>query len=81
MDTKMPEITTKRNQRVVLEHTNGPFKGLKQIMGHADDIDSPPPTTTGEFDITPGARKGIAGLVKSTPRYLLYRELICPTKT
>ena len=80
-DITMPDIDTRRNQRVVLEHTNGPFKGLKQIMGHVDNMGGgkgAPEATTEEFDITPGARKGIAGLVKSTPRYLLYREITKP---
>ena len=75
----MPDIDSTRNQRVVLEHTNGPFKGLKQIMGHSDDFKGePPPTVTPEFDITPGTRKGVAGLVKSTLRFLLYREITKP---
>lgn len=74
----MPEISN-RGRRVVLEHTNGPFKGLKQIMGHSDDFNGEPaPVTTDEFEINPGKRKGIAGLVKSTPRYLLYREITKP---
>jgi len=78
-DIVMPEPDTRRNQRVVLEHTQGPYAGLKQITGHSDELDpGPPPTMTEEFDITPGKRRGIAGLVKSTPRYLLYREITKP---
>ena len=78
MTQNMPEIS-KRNQRVVLEHTQGPFAGLLQITGHSDDFGGQqPPTLTDEFDIMPGKRKGCAGLVKSTPRYVLYREITKP---
>lgn len=75
----MPEMDSRRNLRVVLEHTNGPFKGLHQITGHSDDLDpGPPPALTEEFDIAPGKRRGVAGLVRATSRYLLYRELTKP---
>ena len=71
----MPDAPA-RNQRVVLQHTQGPYPGLFQIMGHSDAFGGQaPPITTEEFDISPGPRKGIAGLVKATPRYVLYREV------
>lgn len=77
---QMPEIATGRGQRIVLLHTRGPHKGLHQIMGHSDDFfgSGAPDTTTEEFVITPGTRKGIAGLVRSTPRYLFYKEVTAP---
>lgn len=85
MSENAPESTApvlpplQRNQRIVLEHTQGPFKGLHQITGHSDDFDgADPPTVTEPFDITPGKRHGVAGLVRSNPRYLLYREITAP---
>jgi hypothetical protein len=73
----LPE--TARNQRIVLEHTRGPYKGLKQITGHTDQFGGQqPPAITSEFDITPGNRKGVASLVASRPRFLLYREIFTP---
>lgn len=72
----MPDATN-RNQRIVLQHTTGPFAGGFQIMGYSDEFGTQlPPTLTDVFDISPGARKGRASLIKSTPRYLLYRELV-----
>lgn len=75
-DLSMPDISPTRNQRVVLEHTQGPYAGLHQIMGHSDDFNGEaPPDMTDMFDIQPGSRTAQASLVKSTPRYLLYKEL------
>lgn len=74
----MPDVLA-GGRRVVLEHTTGPYKGLHQIMGHTDDFGGKqPPTVTDEFDIQPFARRGVASLVRSNPRYLLYRELTKP---
>lgn len=77
---QMPEIATGRGQRIVLLHTRGPHKGLHQIMGHSDEFEGrTPDAVTEPFDITPGARRGMAGLVRSTPRFLLYKEINTPT--
>ena len=74
---EMPPLSV--GQRIVLEHTTGPYKGLKQIMGHSDEFGGqPPPASTEPFDISPGTRKGIASLVASKTRYLLYREVTIP---
>lgn len=72
--TTLPCI--KPNQRIVLLHTKGPFAGLHQIMGHSDEFEGrTPDAVTEPFDIMPGARRGMAGLVRSTPRFLLYKEI------
>lgn len=77
LDPVMPAIT--RNQRIVLEHTCGPYAGLHQIVGHSDQHGGQqPPALTEPFTITPGERMALASLVKSTPRFLLYRELTVP---
>ena len=67
-------------KRIVVEHTEGPFKGLMQITGTTDDFDgqSPPPITTEPFMIQPGQRMAIAGLVAAKRTYLLYREITKP---
>lgn len=77
-ESLLPPVT-ERGRRIVLQHVKGPFKGLMQIMGHTDDFKgTAAPIVTEEFDINPGTRKGIAGLVKSTRRYLLYKEIDKP---
>lgn len=68
-----------RNQRIVLEHTTGPYKGLFQVLGHTDEFEGEqPPLTSEVFTITPGERQGQSCLVASHPRYLLYREITAP---
>lgn len=78
---KMPEIA--RNQRVVLEHTAGPYAGLMQIIGHTDQFGGRQPDEITEpftIEFPPPARHNVlAGLVEAKPRYLLYRELSNPT--
>ena len=81
MDENTPALgpTFTRNQRIVLEHTAGPYAGLFQIKGHSDEFEGrQPPALTDVFEIQPGQRLGVASLVKSTPRYVLYRELTRP---
>lgn len=78
MTEKLPTVPS-RGQRIVLQHTAGPFKGLHQIVGHSDEFKgTQAPTLTEPSLITPGARQGVAQLVQSKPRYLLYRELTKP---
>lgn len=77
-DLRMPAVAS-RGQRIVLQHTQGPYKGLHQIMGHSDEFGGEQaPAVTEPFDITPGARRGLAGLVRSNPRFLLYKEINSP---
>lgn len=77
-DIVMPTVPAMR-RRVVLEHTCGPHKGLMQIMGTTDDIDgAQPPAVTDEFEISPWKRRGVAGLVRSNARFVLYREITAP---
>lgn len=69
-----------RNQRVVLEHKTGRFQGLFQITGHSDQFEgqSVPPVTP-PFRLWPREDETLlAGLIRSTPRFLLFRE-IAPT--
>jgi hypothetical protein len=71
----MPEIVPS-GRRIVLEHTAGPYVGLRQIMGHTDEFGGKPvPTLTDAFVINPGTRTAVAGLVRATPRFMLFREL------
>lgn len=77
----MPEISN-RGQRIVLEHTQGPHKGLMQIKGLVSDLGLPageaPPPLTDEFTIEPGTRQGQASLVRVSPRAFYYREITAP---
>ena len=78
MLTNLPEIP--RNQRIVLVHTQGPFAGLHQIMGHTDQFGGQqPPALSDIFDMIPDGRKGQASLIKSTPRAVFYREIAATT--
>jgi hypothetical protein len=71
----MPETVTPI-RRIVLLHSRGPYAGLHQIMGTTADFGGKqPPAVTDAFTITPGTRVGQASLMKSTPRYLLFKEL------
>ncbi len=76
MDIPFPQH--QQNQRVVLEHRAGPYAGLFQITGHASEIGDTPPSCTKPFEETVSGRWIQASLVKSTPRYVLYREIIAP---
>ena len=75
-----PLLTTSpRNQRIVLQHTTGPFKGLHQILGHTDELEGRDPEVfVPEIVINPHSRTGAASLVASKPRFLLYREVYNP---
>ena len=71
----LPEIG---RQRVVLEHTNGPYAGLRQIVGTLEDYAAQgitPPTYEEGIVITPGQRRGDASLIRCTPSFYLYREV------
>lgn len=73
-DLVMPSVP-ERGRRVVLEHTQGPFRGLRQIVGHTDEFKGQQPDIFAEgITIEPGRRIGVIGLVASFTRYVLYRE-------
>ena len=71
-------------RRVVLQHTQGPWTGLHQIVGRECELRAathtkqnlPMPITVGPFTagFGPGARESMAGLLQCKPRYWLYRE-------
>lgn len=74
MDIHFPQH--QQNQRVVLLHALGPHAGLFQITGHASELgDGPPPACTEPFSETVSNRVIVAGLIRSNPRYLLYKEI------
>lgn len=65
-------------QRVVLEHTNGPYAGLRQIVGTLEDYAAAgitPPSYEESIVISPGKRTGSASLIRCYPSYYLYREV------
>ncbi len=83
----MTELTTPsmlvadRPLRLILEHTRGPWKGLREIVGRSDDLpDSAQrlPSTEGPFNARPDNREAIAGLVKVEHGYAIYREIDTP---
>ena len=63
--------------RIVFEHTLGPWKGLREIVGTSADFgDVPaPPATTEPFTARPDKRPALAGLVLAGRLHLLYREI------
>ncbi len=63
-----------QRKRIVLLHTQGPYRGLYQILGTSDALGGVLPPTTGEFTISPHTRTSHANLVKVKVRYALYRE-------
>jgi hypothetical protein len=71
-----PEIS--RNQRVVVQHSKGPHKGLYQILGHTDDLPKGQVPSTTLATLIPDGRPAQIDLVASKPRYLLYREFVAP---
>lgn len=60
--------------RIVFQHTKGPLAGLYAIMGLSTDFGSDTLPTTAEGFEAHGQVISLAGLVKVTPRYALYRE-------
>lgn len=77
MDIQFPQH--QQNQRIVLEHTSGPHKGLFQITGHTGVFGGQtPPAATEPFPESITHRVIIAGLVASKRGYLLYREIHTP---
>lgn len=65
-------------KRVVLEHTNGPYAGLRQILGTTDDYADAGekiPSYVQEVVFSPGKRTGDASLIRSLRRHILYREV------
>ncbi len=72
MDENRPvlETPTAQPKRILLEHTNGPLKGLRGIM---EVKESPLPDCAQNF--TAHVRQiAFASLVKVELRYALYRE-------
>lgn len=63
-----------QEKRVVLLHTQGPWKGMKQILGTSAEFNGQLPVTTPEFNMAPDNRVNCANLVKMKIRYALYRE-------
>lgn len=76
-----PEIA--RNQRVVVHHQTGPYKGLFQIIGHTDETGGQVPPLVDDFKMTVGTKLNIRefpiGLIASKTRFVLYREITNPT--
>lgn len=72
----MPEIPN--NQRVVLEHRTGRFRGLFQIMGHVSEFQDGLPVVTPPTVEWPRKDAITACIVASRPRYVLYREITAP---
>jgi hypothetical protein len=67
--------------RVVLLTTTGPYAGLHQIQGRVSEIapkNEPLPELVPDVPFLDGHR-GMAGLIKFTPRYVLYKEVSGPT--
>ena len=67
--------------RVVLEHTQGRWSGIHQILGTVDQVKAD--MSIGELpgyipDINFGDRVNGASLVACKRSYVLYRELIVP---
>ena len=62
---------------VLFQHTQGPLAGLHAIMGRVSSLglkpEQPLPTDARNFTAQ-GRLIPFAGLVKVTPRYVLYRE-------
>lgn len=73
----MPEIQDTPILRIVFEHTQGPWKGLREIVGTSQDFgdESAPPTTSEPFNARPDNRAAKAGLVSAARKHLLYREI------
>lgn len=69
---KMPTI--RDNRRVVLEHRTGRCAGIFQIMGHVSEFEDNVPSVAAPINPWPRTDRIMADLVKSTPRYVLYRE-------
>ena len=58
------------SKRLVLQHTQGPFKGLEQIVGIAEDV----PEFLAQLVVFERL-VDFASLVKVAPRFVLYREV------
>lgn len=72
---RMP-ATTSAPKRLVLMHAQGPYKGTHRIMGIAD-----PQWGVPEFfpQVEFETYRADICLVKVTPRYALYHEIIAPS--
>lgn len=68
-------------KRILLEYTTGAYKGLKQILGTDDELHEKMGRVTLP-DFLPEVEfldhTAAVNLVKVTPRYVLYREVIVP---
>lgn len=64
-------------RRVVLEHTQGPHKGLTQILGNAEELtmgNRPLPEFLPAMSVL-GRDVEFASLIRVTPRMVIYREV------
>ena len=58
--------------RILLEHTQGPWAGLRQILGVLPSPVQLPATLT--FNAGPDQRRTAATLARCEPGYAIYRE-------
>ena len=63
-------LSPEPDKRVIFEHTNGPLKGLRAIMGARS---RPLPDHAKGFEAQ-GRQVAFASLIKVEQRYALYRE-------
>lgn len=75
---EMPAVA-RREKRVVFQHRVGRYKGLHQIMGTTAQFGGQqPPAVSGPFVASPDTRPALAELVKETPNFVLYTEVMPP---
>lgn len=75
---KTPRLA--HDKRIVVQHTQGPLAGLWRIMGRTSDLKAGKPGPLPHF-VEPVDfldHQGACSLVRSKPRYVLYRELMPP---
>ena len=74
---ELPILSPAQDKRVVFAHTTGPLAGLHTIMGRVSSLGlkegQPLPTDAKNFTAQ-GRAIPFAGLVKVTPRFVLYHE-------
>lgn len=71
------------HKKLVVEHIQGPLKGLLQILGSTEQLglaedQQPPGAAVVAFD---GERSGVVNLIRTTPHCYLYREPHLPSGT
>ena len=74
---ELPPLSFREDKLVLFQHTTGPHAGLYSIMGRVSNLGLKEgqslPTDARNFTAQ-GRTIPFAGLVKVTPRYVLYRE-------